>query len=151
MSDTKSSTDDFRVPIGESKTKPFTIGVIKLDSNLKQRIIGDVEHFESYPDSARFVMERVKGFTWQKNLVGAWDEDLEREISSLAAAERGIPRTGVSHATEHEMAIALRKLEARGADAILGSSGYMFRYNEIVANMTKLPVILSALNLLPVV
>ena len=63
--------------------------MLKLDSDLKERIVGDVEFDGSYPPHVRFVMERVKGLKWELNKAGEWNDELEKET-----------------------AIALRKLEA---------------------------------------
>lgn len=73
-------------------------------------------------------MERAKGFTWAMNKVGDWSEELKYEVG-----------------------ITLRKFEARGVNAVIGSSGYMFYYNDLVSEMTNMPVILSPVNLLPIV
>lgn len=52
---------------------------------------------------------------------------------------------------ESEAKKAVARLEARGANALIGDCGFLFRYTEIFARLTNLPVVMSAVNLLPVI
>ena len=57
-----------------------------------------------------------------------WNDELEREAKNTIA-----------------------KLEAQGANALIGDCGFLFRYTEIFAKLTNLPAVMSAVNLLPVI
>jgi len=111
-----------------AKKPAFTIGVVNIDYPDVNYVPGDPMTAESYPSHTHFVMESVKGLTFEVNKAGEWNANLERE-----------------------MAKTLRTLEARGASALIGSSGFLFLYNEHIVRMTKLPVLMSAVNLLPVI
>lgn len=52
---------------------------------------------------------------------------------------------------EESSRIALKKLEDAGATCVIGDAGYFFRYAQVFSKLTKLPVLGSAVNMIPVI
>ena len=117
----------YSVPVG-SQVKNFTIGIVQIDYPTVNFTVGDVLCPESYPSDVNVICEKIDGFTFDVAKSGKLNAELLRQIKR-----------------------SISKLEERGANALIGDCGFMFRYNDIIARLSNLPVMMSAVNLLPVI
>ncbi|CAK9019256.1 unnamed protein product [Durusdinium trenchii] len=109
-----------------SKVKP-ALGMLLLDG--KERPSGRHGSFD-HPGSFDYEVKQevVKGLTAEVCQLGSLTEELEKNLAESIAA-----------------------LEAAGASVICGDTGAMMVFQHVARKKTKLPVILSALHLLPTV
>lgn len=110
------------------KVKPPVVGVICVDYPDLPYKLGDVHFPGSYAPGVKIAMEKVPGLTFDHCMDGTWNEELKE-------ASR----------------ISLKKLEDAGATCVIGDAGYFFRYASEFSKLTKLPVLGSAVNMLPVI
>ena len=110
---------------GTAAPAPF-LGILSLDTAFP-RIPGDVGNPRSYPFAAR--VRVVKG------------------ADSVNIVQRDVP----SEALTARFVEAALELEAQGAAALISTCGFLVRIQSMVAAAVRVPVMLSALSLCPII
>ena len=95
------------------------IGVLMLDYPDLEYALGDVGNPNSFACDVHY--EKVPGLDFKTCQHGVLNNELELKITK-----------------------AVKKLEERGARAIIGDCGFMLHYHRFVSEITDVPVMLSA-------